>query len=233
MIAQAPSGTTVATTTTAINPGGSTSLTATITGVAGALPPSGSVTVLDGTTNVGAGPVIAGKVTIAVTLQSLGSHTLTAQYSGDSNYAASSGTIAISVVQAFSLTSTAATVSLTTGGVSNTPITITPAGGFSGTVTLTCSSPVTYLTCRVVPLSVTVSGNTAVTATVNIAAAPSVIAAGERPGVPKNMTWLTLLLPLGLIGFARRSRVMGKGLLLMVVAALVSWSRAVVMGAPC
>ena len=222
VIAQAPSGTTVTATTTSINPGGSTNVTATIAGVSGALAPTGSVTILDGTTNVGAGPVVAGAATITVTLQSLGSHKLTAQYSGDSNYVASSGTISISVVQDFSLTSTTTSVSLSTGGVANTPVTITPAGGFSGTVALACSSPVTYLTCGVVPGTVTVSGTTAVTATVNIAAAPSVIAAGERPGAPKNRTWLALLLPLGLIGFARRSRVIGRGLLLMFMAVLVA-----------
>jgi polygalacturonase len=222
VIAQAPSGTTVAATTTAINPGGGTSLTATIAGVAGALPPSGSVTVLDGTTNVGAGPVIAGKVTIAVTLQSLGSHTLTAQYSGDSNYVASSGTIAIAVVQAFSLTSTATTVSLTTGGVSNTPISIMPAGGFSGTVTLTCSSPVTYLTCGVMPGTVTVSGSTAAQATALIAAAPSVIALRERLVASKNLTWLAILLPFGLIGFTRRRQAIGKGVLFVAVLALLA-----------
>ena len=61
-------------------------MTATISGVTGALLPTGSVTVTDGTTTVGTGSVIAGKATISVTLQSLGSHTLTAQYSGDSNY---------------------------------------------------------------------------------------------------------------------------------------------------
>ncbi len=222
VIAPAASGTSVTANTTAINPGATTTLTATIAGVTGASLPTGSVTVLDGTTNVGAGPVVAGKAAITVTLQSLGSHTLTAQYSGDSNYVGSSGTVAIGVVAPFAVTSTTTTVSLAPNGISNTPIQVLPGGGFSGSVTMTCSSPVIYVTCSVAPTTVTVSGGVAGQAVVIITVAPSVSSSGDGPLAPKNLTWLAIVLPLGMIGFARRNRALGKGILLMVMLAVAA-----------
>ncbi len=223
VITQVASGTTVTANTTSINPGASATLTVTVAGVSGASAPTGTVTVMDGTASVGAGPLAAGKATISVTLQSLGSHTLTAQYSGDPNYVASSGMIAIAVVQPFALTSTTTTLSLAAGGLSNTPLVVTPGGGYSGSATLTCSTPVIYVTCSVAPTTVTFSGSAASQATVIITVAPSVSALGDRPLAPRNRMWLAILLPLGMIGFARRSRVMGKGVLLMAALALVSW----------
>ena len=221
-IAQAPSATSVAASTTAINPGASTNLTVTIAGVAGASLPSGTVTVNDGTTNVGAGSLTAGKATIPVTLQSLGTHTLTAQYSGDSNYIASTGTITISVVPPFAVTSTTTTLSLAAGGLSNTTVLVTPAGGFSGSATMTCTSPVVYVTCSVAPSTVALSGGVAQQAAAIITVSPSVSSLAERPLSRKNLTWLAFLLPLGMIGCARRNRTTRKSVLLMAMLALAA-----------
>ncbi len=232
IIAQAASATSVTATSTAINPGASTSLTVTIAGVAGALLPSGTVTVTDGATNVGAGSLTAGKATIPVTLQSLGTHTLTAQYSGDSNYLMSNGTIAIAVVQPFAVTSMSTTVSLAAGGLSNTTVLVTPAGGFSGTVTMTCSSPVSYVTCAIAPTTVTVSGGVAGQATAIITVSPSVSSLADSPLVPKNLTWLAMVLPLGMIGFAKRKRATGKGVLLIAMLALAAGATSCSSGSP-
>ena len=232
IIAQAASATSVTATSTAINPGASTSLTVTIAGVAGALLPSGTVTVTDGATNVGAGSLTAGKTTIPVTLQSLGTHTLTAQYSGDSNYLMSNGTIAIAVVQPFAVTSMSTTVSLAAGGLSNTTVLVTPAGGFSGTVTMTCSSPVSYVTCAIAPTTVTVSGGVAGPATAIITVSPSVSSLADSPLVPKNLMWLAMVLPLGMIGFAKRKRATGKGVLLIAMLALAAGATSCSSGSP-
>jgi hypothetical protein len=222
VITQAASGTTVTASSTSINPGASTTLTVTVAGVSGAPVPTGTVTVMDGTASVGAGPLAAGKATISVTLQSLGSHTLTAQYSGDPNYVSSNGTIAITVVQPFVLTSTTTSLSLAAGGLSNTPLVVTPQGGYSGTATVTCSSPVVYVTCSVAPTTVTFSGAAASQATVIITVAPVVSSLGDRPLAPGNRIWLAMLLPLGMIGFAGRRRVVGKGILLVAALALAA-----------
>jgi hypothetical protein len=177
---------------------------------------------MDGTASVGAGPLVAGKATISVTLQSLGTHTLTAQYSGDSNYVTSSGTIAIAVVPPFAVTATPTTVSLAAGGLSNTTVLVTPAGGFSGSATLTCSSPVSYVTCAVSPTTVTVTGGVASQATVIITVSPSVGALGSWPLASEKLKWLAMLLPLGMIGFARRSRAWGTIVFLMTMLAVLS-----------
>jgi hypothetical protein len=221
-IAQAPSATSVAAITTAINPGASTNLTVTIAGVAGALLPSGTVTVTDGTTNVGAGSLTAGKAAIPVTLQSLGTHTLTAQYSGDSNYIASTGTISISVVPPFAVTASPTTLSLAAGGFSNTAVLVTPAGGFNGSATMSCTSPVVYVTCSVAPSTVALSGGVAQQATAIITVSTSVSDLTEGPLSRKNLTWLAFLLPLGMIGYARRNRTTRKSVLLMAMLTLAA-----------
>jgi hypothetical protein len=219
VIAQAASTTSV-TGATATNPGTSTPLTVTVAGISGAAVPTGTVTVMDGTASIGAGPLVAGKATISVTLQSLGTHTLTAQYSGDPNYIASSGTIAISVVPPFAVTSTTTTVSLAAGGLSNTPVLVTPGGGFSGSVTMSCSTPVTYVTCAVAPTTVTVGGGVASQATAIFTVSPSVSALRDRPLTPKNLKWLAMLLPVGMIGFVRRNRTWGKSVFLAAMLAV-------------
>jgi len=222
VIAQVASGTSVTASATSINPGASTNLTVSVAGVSGAPVPTGTVTVMDGTASVGAGPLIGGKATISVTLQSLGTHTLTVQYSGDLNYTASSGTIAIAVVPPFAVTLTTPTVSLAAGGLFNTLVLVTPAGGFSGPVTLTCTSPVGYITCSIAPTTVTVSGGVVGQAAAIITVSTSASSLRERPLAPKELTWLAVLLPFGMIGFARRSRTWGKGVFLMTMLAVVA-----------
>ena len=80
--------TTTTTLTTSANPsnfGSSLTLSALISN-AGA---TGTVTFLDGTTTIGASPVTAGAASFTTSALSVGSHTLTASYSGDTNYTSS------------------------------------------------------------------------------------------------------------------------------------------------
>jgi hypothetical protein len=51
--------------------------------------PTGMVTFLDGTTTLGTAPVEAGSATWSTSALSLGTHTITAQYGGDTNFSAS------------------------------------------------------------------------------------------------------------------------------------------------
>ncbi|MFE9889229.1 Ig-like domain repeat protein, partial [Streptomyces scopuliridis] len=92
-------------------------LTATVTAnPPGAGTPTGTVSFFDGATLLGAGPVNAGGVAAFTTAAlSVGSHTLTAVYSGDSKFTGSFGTYSTQVVVTTvptSLTATPAIVSL-------------------------------------------------------------------------------------------------------------------------
>jgi hypothetical protein len=116
--------------------------------------------------------------------------------------------------------------------LSNTPLLVTPAGGFSGTATMTCTSPVVYVTCVVTPTTVTLAGGVATQATAIITVSPSVSALGDRPLAPKNLTWLAIVLPLGMIGLARRNRITGKGVLLMVMLTLAAGATSCSSGTP-
>lgn len=119
--------------------------------------------------------VFSGSASIAASQLPVGADTLTATYCCDTNYAASSTTFAVTV----SSTPVNPTITLTSSGnitvaagvsTGNTStITVTPGGGFTGSVNLTCavttstSNPNDPPTCTVAS-PVTISGTTAATA---------------------------------------------------------------------
>ena len=220
VIALGVSSTGVAASTTSINPSAATTLTVTVSGVAGGPVPTGGVTVLDGATSVGTGTLSAGKATVTVTLTTLGSHSLMVNYGGDKNYAASSGTAAISVVVPFVLTATPAAVTVAANGAATPTLTVTPGGGFSGTVTFSCTTPVAYVTCSVAPGSLAVSGGVAGTAELVVTVPPNV-SANREPSQTRNAALWAMLLPLGLAGLAGRKKAWGRGLLSLALAVLL------------
>ena len=65
--------------------GSTVNLTATVTGTN----PSGTVTFKDGTTTLGSATLASGSATLSTPFTSLGSHSLTAVYAGDTNNTAS------------------------------------------------------------------------------------------------------------------------------------------------
>ncbi len=102
-----------------------------------------------------------------------GTHQVEARYPGDSSYSTStSATIGLTaVIPSFTVSGTAVTVvpGATTGNAST--ITLTPSGGFTGTVSLSCAITPTAAsdpaTCNI-PVSVTISGSMAQTATLTV-----------------------------------------------------------------
>ncbi len=122
-------------------------------------PPSGTVTFFNGATQIG-GPVsvtatqdsngfAAAQATVTTSLNATGS--ITAKYSGDANYVAStSAAITVTVTTPdFNISATTtAVMPISPGNSATYTVTITPLNGFTGTVTPTCatSSP-TLVTC--------------------------------------------------------------------------------------
>ena len=118
--------------------GQSLTFTATVSASVGT--PTGTVTFLDGSTVLGSGTLNAsGQATFTTTVLAVGGHNITATYSGDANYSASSGNLNETINQSGSTTSLIASANPTTYGQSLT---------FTATVSASVGTPtgtVTFL----------------------------------------------------------------------------------------
>jgi len=157
-----------------ITAGASVTFTATIAGASGSTgTPTGTVTFLDGTTTLGTGTLSAsGVATYATSALATGAHSITAQYGGDSNFAASTSTALTVTVQApvpasFTLSASPTSLSITPGATGTTTVSVTPAGGFAQPVTFACSGLPSEATCTFAPATVT-PGASAVTTVLTI-----------------------------------------------------------------
>ncbi|MES2390706.1 MAG: Ig-like domain repeat protein [Acidobacteriota bacterium] len=120
-------------------PGTSVTFTATISGGASGAQPGGTVQFLDGTTVIGTGTLNASaQATIAISTLGVGTHSITAQYAGDTVFAGSTST-ALTQMIVTATTSTALTSSVTTAPVGTSVVltaTVTSnVGSPTGTVT--------------------------------------------------------------------------------------------------
>ncbi len=185
-ITQAPTTSTV--TSSAASVGGGTFTVSSLISpspLSGATPPTGTVTLTANGNMIGTGTVMAtqepntgaslGTVSIMVNGSSLalGANTITATYSGDANYAGSSGTVTVTATPGFGVSATTIPA-LQAGSSGTSTVTITPANGFTGAVGLTCTviGPATGATslptCSFNPASVTIAGTTPATSTLTV-----------------------------------------------------------------
>ncbi len=170
--ASAATTTMLAVSGTAINKGGSETLTATIASTVTTGSPTGTVTFLDGTTTLGTGTVSGNVATFTTTALAAGSHSLTAMYGGDTLFSASVSTPMTVVVTAPSLSFTIAPNPLVikAGNTGTATITGTPIGGFLGSVSFACVGLPQYVTCSFNPSTLTfVAGSSAMTSTLTVA----------------------------------------------------------------
>jgi hypothetical protein len=176
----ASSTTTLKASATSITAGASVTFTATVSGAAGSsATPTGTVSFLDGATKLGTGTLTSGAATYATSALATGSHSITAQYSGDTNFAASTSsavTITVSAVApSFTLGASPTSVSITAAGSSGTTtLTVTPAGGFAQAVSFACAGLPSETSCTFAPSTVTPSGGAATTVLTISTTAPSV-----------------------------------------------------------
>jgi subtilase family serine protease len=105
--------------------------------------PTGSVTISDASVSYTSSPttLAAGAASITIPAGTLptGSDTLTANYSGDVNYAATSNSVNI-MVSALAYTLTATTPgAVAPGNLSSSTVTVSSSNGYSGSVAVTCA----------------------------------------------------------------------------------------------
>jgi Bacterial Ig-like domain (group 3) len=201
VIAKAATSVAISQTPNPIPVGAPVSVTATVTTPAtiiAALTSKGTITFAEGsnvlftTAASFGGPSVGGTATATFTTSTLGAgtHTIAVQYSGDSDLAASTATATV-VIQPPDFSMAAAsggstTQSVAAGQTATYNLSLAPAGGFSGTVSLACTGAPATTTCTVNPSSVNLSGSAAVPFTVTVATtARSSVVSG--PVVGSNM----------------------------------------------
>jgi hypothetical protein len=155
---------------------------ATVNTNSGGAPPSGTVTFYIGGTQVGSAVPVTGvsavnnpqtgtmqgaqaAATFTDTALTNGKYTLTAAYSGDNNYGASSAPpIVVTVQPDYSLTASSSSITITSpGAIGSSTLTINAINGFNGAVNFACSNLPAMSSCQFSPTSVSGSGNTALT----------------------------------------------------------------------
>jgi len=175
---------------TAAPAGSSIAISVTVAPATGSGTPTGQVAFKDGASTVlGTATLSGGKASMTTSALALGGHTITAVYTGDSTYAASTSSAVTVMITAappdfnMALSLSNATIS-GSGGTTSTTITLTPSGGFTGTITLTCSGLPAHSTCAFNPASLTASGSTATsTMTITTNTASASLVRHDRSGV--------------------------------------------------
>ena len=215
---------TAATTTTSVTAspsnvasGGTVTLAATVNTSSFGLAPAGTVTFYNGTNAISGTPTytyvtgsVAGPASLTATLSTsfTANASITAKYSGNVNYGASTSSAASVTITAtpdFGLSASPSSFTITSPGASgSTTVSASSINGFTGTVSITCSlqASMTYSTCTLSANTLTPGGGGA-SLTVATAAPSAALRPPNRPRwfLPGTgallFVWLLLLFTAG------------------------------------
>jgi hypothetical protein len=212
-------GTPPLTITSSLNPSPPGSpVTFTTTVPAGA---TGTLSFFDGITSLGTGTISGGKASFTTSTLAVGTHAITAVYSGDSNYnGATSSVLSQVVVSAadFTVTSTTGPQLIPPGASANYIITVTAVNGtFTNVVTMTATNLPPGSTYTFAPTAVT-PGSASANSTFTVSVPKQSAALHGASKMPFGLS--ILLLPLALL---RRSRARPPRLLLWLLLSLSSF----------
>jgi N-acetylneuraminic acid mutarotase len=207
--------TSTASTALATNP---VTFTATLTAASGT--PTGTVTFMDGTTELGTGNVSGGTATYTTSSLAVGTHTITAVYSGDDGFNAVTSAAVTQTISDFNFAppsggTTSATVQ--PGGTVTYQLTVTPPSGSTtlSAVTFSVAGLPAGATSTFNPSSVPAnSGTTNVTLSVTVPA--------QSAAVPASAPRFPLLLGLALLPLLGLGKARRAGKLLLIVLAFGS-----------
>lgn len=146
----------------AVTAGGSVTLTATVISSAGT--PTGAVTFIYGGTTLGTGTLNAGVATLTTTALPAGADVITASYAATTDYLASASTPVMVTVTAvvpagYTIAANPNAVSIAEGQTGNTTLTLTPTGGYTAFVALSCQNLPANAVCVFAQNPVQLSGN--------------------------------------------------------------------------
>jgi hypothetical protein len=206
-------------------------LTATVIAASGT--PTGTVSFLSNGAVLGSATVSSsGVATLPISSMSAGSYTLTAQYAGTSTFDASSSSVISETVNAapaapgvnLALSTPTLMISSSTPTSNSVALTLTPVGGYTGTLQMACVTPPAGTSCSFQPQTVTV-GSTPIQVGITVQTAGTTTAAlrsqepstpGNAPAVPASILWIPGLLAAALIG-KERKRLPRSGTLLILL----------------
>ncbi|MFP5230138.1 MAG: FG-GAP-like repeat-containing protein [Acidobacteriota bacterium] len=207
---------------TSAQTGTSITFNATVTPASGTAMPTGTVTFTDGASTLGTGTLSAGgSATYSTSSLAAGSHSITAVYSGDSNFSGSTSAALTVTITApapdFSLSINPASGTETSSSPATASLTVTPASGFNASVSFACSGLPSGVACSFNPATVTPTGSPLST-TVTFAASSSAMASPSA--FAKRAPWTFAALGLGfwLFGRARRYRALLRGVSMTALA---------------
>jgi len=132
------------------NSGQTVTMTVNATSVFGSVVPFGLVTLRDGITVLGTAPLNdSGVATFTTASLAIGTHPLQAALAPDSTFAGSVSPVVNEVIQAydFTISTSRSSLSLPSGDWSILTITVTPVGGFKGSVELSCDGVPEHTQC--------------------------------------------------------------------------------------
>jgi hypothetical protein len=189
--ALAASATSLASSANPATTGQSVTFTATVAGTPTNSPlPTGSVTFFDGTTTLVSEPLnSSATATYSTSTLAQGTHQITAQYSGDGNYQASTSSPIAQVVNApanFAVSISPATLTIAQGQSGSATITATSSNGFNQSIGFACSGLPEYATCSFSPATVTPAANASATSTLSIATNVKSASRGDAPRIFKR-----------------------------------------------
>ncbi len=195
-------------------------LTATVVSVTTGQP-TGSVSFYNGPTMIGSAPITGGAANYTLTEVPAASASITAEYSGDANFTASSSPA--SSILSVAPASTSLTVG-PTGSVSDN-LTVTPVAGYTGALQFSCSGLPQHSTCSFQPSSISFSGTnsaTKVVLTIQTGTSGAAASASQSPSFPDNSPFIPAIV-LGIPGWwawvagaARRNRKCLRGNLMLL-----------------
>jgi hypothetical protein len=223
MVNNAAPGITLAASASSAYVTNSVTFTATLSSSAGT--PTGTVSFYDGTTMLGTATLSAGVAAFSTSSLAAGSHSITAVYSGDSNFVAVTSSITTETIENFTIgvsTGDTTTATASPGGQALYSFAVNPPSGatFAGPITFTVTGLPAGATATFSPNPVPAgAGNTTVTMTVTV---PST-AEAEPLNSPLSGGALPVALGMILLPFAGRVRRMSrrlKGMVCLMVVAI-------------
>ena len=188
-ITPATSATTLQATPSAGNVNGQITLKASVSGDS----PSGSVSFSAGSTSLGTATLTNGVATLQTSFAAAGSFATTATYQGDQNNAASTSTAITIVIAApdFTVTATPTSGTVPPGQTATFTFTVTPAGGYSGTVKFSCGPLPAQAACSFSPASVAPSGSSPASSTLTVTTVAATTALNpKQPSMPSLPPWI-------------------------------------------
>ena len=174
-------------------------LTATVTGIN----PTGSISFAANGTSLGTAPILNGTATLQTSFANAGSYTVTAAYAGDENNSGStSNAVTITVATPdFKMSAQPSAANISPGQSATFAFTVTPTGGFAGTVKFSCGSLPSETTCSFSPASVTPANGATASTTLTITTTAASAAKLELNGPSAPWIPTTAFALAGILGF--------------------------------